>query len=384
MIRGLAALAVLVTHLRHLFFVDAEGIPPLHRTAAIQALYWLSSFGHEAVIVFFVLSGFLISRSILRSWSEGKWSWRTYLIDRFSRLYVVLIPALLLGLLWDRTGICLFGAGPIYTGHAHNGILNFSIVARSKLDLLLANALFLQVVTARTFGSNGPLWSLSFEFWYYIIFALGFSAIIADNDRRRRLAYGAGAILVLLGVGQWIAAWFLIWLLGAAINLLPPLPWLRSRLSTFIALLFLAVTLEMTFRSVLFAPETLFADLFVGLAASLLIVVALQSKSPARPNVYSRVGSRLAGCSYTLYLVHLPCLVFLDALIINGARWQPEPSSFAAALALGAVTFLYALVVAGLTERRTGDIRRFVSRSIDSFLAKYAPADEVDVESGRL
>jgi peptidoglycan/LPS O-acetylase OafA/YrhL len=45
----------------------------------------------------FVLSGFLISSTVLRSQVSGDWSWRDYAINRSIRLYVVLIPGLLLG-----------------------------------------------------------------------------------------------------------------------------------------------------------------------------------------------------------------------------------------------------------------------------------------------
>jgi peptidoglycan/LPS O-acetylase OafA/YrhL len=44
----------------------------------------------------FVLSGFLISSTVLRSQVSGNW-WRDYAVNRSVRLYVVLIPGLLLG-----------------------------------------------------------------------------------------------------------------------------------------------------------------------------------------------------------------------------------------------------------------------------------------------
>lgn len=49
--------------------------------------------GHEAVMVFFVLSGFFIGTSVLESFRERRWSWRAYLINRLTRLQLVLVPA---------------------------------------------------------------------------------------------------------------------------------------------------------------------------------------------------------------------------------------------------------------------------------------------------
>jgi peptidoglycan/LPS O-acetylase OafA/YrhL len=365
-----------------MFFVDYQDIRPLNKTAITRFLYLVSSFAHQAVIVFFVLSGFLVSASVLRAWSEGRWSWRVYLIDRFSRLYTVLIPALLLGLAWDRAGISFFTASPIYTGHAHNHVLNFSIMARSKLSVMLANALFLQFVIAPPFGSNGPLWSLSFEFWYYITFALCFSAIAPGIDDRPRLGCAIGAALVLLGVGPDIASFFPIWLLGAAINLLPPLPALRTKILTCVVVALLFAALSITARPDIHG--SFFADALVAIATSIFIVVLVQDRSARRPELYSRVANRLAGFSYTLYLVHFPCLVFLDALIIRGIRWQPEPRLLTAALFLGAAVILYASLIASLTEARTNTVRRLLSQWIDGLLAKCAQSNATDAERAKV
>src|SRR6202030_2366669 len=86
-----------------------------HNSALLEVLYFLTGFGHQAVMVFFVLSGFLISSSVMSSQMSGTWSWRDYAINRSSRLYVVLIPGLLFGLLWDKLGSSLFSSTGIYS-----------------------------------------------------------------------------------------------------------------------------------------------------------------------------------------------------------------------------------------------------------------------------
>ena len=64
--------------------------------------YVLTGAGHQAVIIFFVLSGYLISGSIYRMISACRWSWRKYLTHRLVQLWIVPFPALLLGLAPDR------------------------------------------------------------------------------------------------------------------------------------------------------------------------------------------------------------------------------------------------------------------------------------------
>jgi peptidoglycan/LPS O-acetylase OafA/YrhL len=75
--------------------------------------------GHEAVMVFFVLSGFLVGGSVLKLMSRDLWSWNNYLIKRLTRLWIVLIPALLLGLALDLGGSHIFsGTASIYSSPA--------------------------------------------------------------------------------------------------------------------------------------------------------------------------------------------------------------------------------------------------------------------------
>src|SRR5262245_35366269 len=89
LIRGLAACAVAGCHLRNLFFQDYQQLRSPN--SLCKAFYFFTSLGHQAVIVFFVLSGFVICNSIRGSFQNGNWSWRTYLMSRLSRLWVVLL-----------------------------------------------------------------------------------------------------------------------------------------------------------------------------------------------------------------------------------------------------------------------------------------------------
>src|SRR5438309_477775 len=77
LIRGMAAIAVMIGHVRGLLFVEFQNVT--HPTPWVKALYLGTSLGRQAVMVFFVLSGFLISASVLRAWMENRWSWSWYL-----------------------------------------------------------------------------------------------------------------------------------------------------------------------------------------------------------------------------------------------------------------------------------------------------------------
>jgi peptidoglycan/LPS O-acetylase OafA/YrhL len=105
-IRGAAALIVTLGHARGLFFSSLTEKTHFHEL----------TIGDEAVMVFFVLSGYLVGGSVLRDMRAGTWNWSSYLIKRLVRLWVVLVPAVLLGVLIDSIGFhYLSGNDSIYS-----------------------------------------------------------------------------------------------------------------------------------------------------------------------------------------------------------------------------------------------------------------------------
>ena len=167
LIRGVSALAVMFGHVRGLFFVDFSFLA--NKSPAYRALYAITGFGHQAVIVFFVLSGYFIGTSVTDSVGERRWSWRVYLVNRLTRLQLVLLPALVLGAVWDQIGMRIPQAASFYYGGLYKYYVP-SVALRSTVPVFFGNLFFLQSVVSPVFGSNGPLWSLSYEFWYYILF----------------------------------------------------------------------------------------------------------------------------------------------------------------------------------------------------------------------
>lgn len=108
-------------------------------------------------------------------------------------------------------------------------------------------------------------------------------------------------------------------------------------------------------------------DLLRGLAALLVlwdnigIHFHLSATGRATQNSISTKASRsLAHSSYTLYVMHVPFLVLLTALVSGGNRWVPDAQHILKGLGILAVTLLYAHLVASLTEFHTESIRRWI------------------------
>ena len=166
MARGVAALAVLIGHLRSFVFPPYGMI--IHRTPLDTVVWAISGFGHQAVMVFFVLSGFFITRSVLvDDRKEDGFSWPVYLIKRTSRLWMVLLPSLVLTFIWDSIGMhwatTSFYSGALYETYS-SGPNPLTGGTNLEPVTFVENLLFLQTIVSPIFGTDGPLWSLANEF----------------------------------------------------------------------------------------------------------------------------------------------------------------------------------------------------------------------------
>lgn len=362
LVRGLAAIAVLVYHVRYRFFVDySEVVDPSWGDALF---YTATSFGHDAVIVFFVLSGYFIGGSVRAARRRGGWTLGSYTRKRIVRLGVVLVPGLALTLAWDAAGLRWFGDHPVYTGAATAWAHDyFSVAERLTAAGFVGNLGFTQGVLVRPLGSNDPLWSLSYEFWYY---AAAAAITIAVGSRRsgRRLAAAATLLAIGLFVGPMITAYFGLWLLGAAVAAAPSWPALSGRrLGVAIGvagLAFAAATVAGHVGAIKRAlgGSLLAADTLTAVGFATLLYALLHDRRPAGVGVYSRLASGLAAVSFTLYVVHMPLLVFLRAGLTAPRPWDPGPGSIAVALAITLVAVAYAVAVWCGTERHTPRVQQ--------------------------
>jgi len=116
----------------------------------------LAGQGHHAVVVFFVLSGFVVSYA-----AETKdHTLSAYCASRLSRLWSVALPAIALTLVMDAIGRPL--APELYR------------IERGGVWQALPSVLFVNEIWCASIrvGTNLPYWSLSYEAAYYVLFAL--------------------------------------------------------------------------------------------------------------------------------------------------------------------------------------------------------------------
>lgn len=308
-IRGISAVLVCCGHLRAVMFVDFVS---LESDSVIDRFFYFStSLGHEAVMVFFVLSGFFVGGSIISK--KLKFKFDSYLIARLSRLWTVLIPALIFTLLLDMITRAYFpdilsgeyffqlNSGPS-NGYSASFLTFFSNIA------------FLQAIYTPVFGSNGPLWSLTNEFWYYITFPLALIAFGAIKiSKIKRLVFAIALVVVFYFFAYQVFGGFIIWLFGVVVfiiyqkNVFNFGYWFTGlTLSLFILSLIASKTPVLT--SMIIVPS----DFVVGLTFSLFLISLrnIEGKQWVK-KYFSKISFWLSDISYTLYVIHFPIFILI-------------------------------------------------------------------------
>ncbi len=350
-LRGAAALMVCLAHWSYLFFIDYPQV-----TAHRRLLYFpyiVCSAGHQAVVIFFVMSGYLVGGHVLRALRTSRWSWHNYLIQRGTRLWVVLVPALIMGGILDLIALHYNISPRLYHGKLTLSI-TYSVANALTWRVFLGNLFFLQTTLTPVFGSNTPLWSLANEFWYYLMFPLGLLAIWgACYTWLQRLGMGLLCIAMLKFVSIGIAKAFPIWLMGVLLTFIPiqkTAPWLRWMA----AILYFALVLIIS-RGVI--PDRFHPDYCLAFATVAMLWTLLGAEQPAGNQWYVAPSRVMAGFAYTLYLVHAPLMVILTGLHHNEVRWTPDLPHIAEGMGIFVFVVGVSYVVALFTEFRTTQIR---------------------------
>lgn len=311
-VRGLAALVVVIYHASLIArpFVDGDLSRAVWSTVTESPLK-LPFAGTEAVQVFFVLSGLVITLPALR---DG-FSWSGYYVSRLLRLYVPVWVAIALTVL-------LVVAIPRPAGN----VTDDSWVQKTNLltpdwGIAATDA----TLTLRGYSTINTLWSLRWE----VLFSILLPVFVVIALAVRRYVWVAAGLCVAAMVagrvlnddsGSFDALIYLpTFLLGCLIAVrLPELrAWAaerrRSKLWLWVTIASSLTLVASWIARPLFPYDTLGYKALLGLAgagAAGLIVVAICSVRGARM-LEHRSLAWLGAVSFSLYLVHVPILATL-------------------------------------------------------------------------
>jgi peptidoglycan/LPS O-acetylase OafA/YrhL len=280
-------------------------------------------FGHEAVVLFFVLSGYVIAYITENRERDIK----TFLLKRFSRIYSVLPFVILITLSCEFVGR-YYGNESIYGEFGGKAeMLKNSALSLVQLNYNWGEHLYI--------GRNGVLWSLACEWFYYLGFALLFFV-------KRSIAYAALVLLCCI-VGPHVVVLAPCWILGV----------IARRLTVRLSMTFVAGSCMFLFSSFILAftiyhfskmkgvntflgqpalnSGKFYLDYIVAFIFALHIFVAsfvfdsFEKKHAHTAKVVNFILSFFkypAGISFTLYCIHEP-LFYMVASLIPYERSNP-------------------------------------------------------------
>lgn len=336
--RVVSALAVFASHFASHRFSSGE-------------LWPLMPLGSRAVDVFFVLSGFLISASVVGRPLDA----RRYAIARLARICSVTAPALIFS---TAVYLLLRALGRI--DGFFPALTNWEIVREVASNGLFV-AEFWNVHIDLT--ADGPYWSLCFEVIYYLAFGL-----LVSRWRYRHL----GFVVLILAVGPRVMLLFPLWLLGAAGRSVAMAERLSPRQGMLLAGVSAAALLAALpyfvfhfhgyqYDALDFSPQR-WVSIFDSYLTGLLFVALLLGVHAARRRLSGLLlplrgaAAWAAGRSFAFYLFHVPLLALLE-----GAVFRQASSPFRATASILLVPLLVVLL-AEISERRKDAWARWFAR----------------------
>lgn len=330
-------LAALLVFMHHLAYERLTG----------TALGSLGVFGEDGVMIFFVLSGYVIA--YVSAEKEG--TPREYFASRFARLYSVVVPTLVLTVLFDYWGKQLDPS--LYEGRSNDSVPWLRVL----VSLSFTNQFWFSDIR---YFSNVPYWSISFEFWYYVLF--GVALFLKGNIRwvvLTVLAVVIGPPIILLapvwGLGVWVyransqetfsvgAGWALF--LGSLAMYLGYRYWGLGAQLTALSDAWIAPVVEPV---QLHKARFFLHDYAVGLLVALHLIGAnaLAQRGTLHLHSFERPIRVAASYTFSLYLLHYPLLHLLAAL-------SPWPAGdIRRTLMLIAGTTCVIVLIGSVTERR--------------------------------
>jgi peptidoglycan/LPS O-acetylase OafA/YrhL len=347
-LRAIAATVVLVGHARWILWEGySEGYvkhPEQYSFIGKLLVYFFSLFryGHEAVLLFFVLSGFVIhlrySRKLKRD-PGASFDTGNYFVRRIRRIYPPFLFVLLFTFLIDALGMKM--GLSIYFHTTPNELLNVNVKTDHSLVNLVGNLFFYQDNRIGVWGTDGPLWSLKYEWWFYMLYPLLFIA-------NKKSVYIAAALVAGLFILSFVLyhpsvffvtsvfGYLLSWWLGALLadiytgRFAVKAQWV----SVLTIMLPVCIVFSNRFTNDMI-KDTSWAIGFTGLIALLLYAKEKGMRLRALEKL-----KWLGDCSYTLYIIHFPILVFFGGLVLKYNN-NAMPQTFA--FVVGAVVFVVAL-----------------------------------------
>lgn len=331
--RGLAAMWVVLHHIHIRFRINRYDVNDLLPDSIAGVMFWS---GYYSVIVFFVISGFLITRLSLMRWGAPQSiPLKQFYGLRLARIAPCLLALLLISSVLHSMGVAAFVINP-----------DRASLTRSLFAALTFHLNWLEGMRGYLPGTWDVLWSLSVEEMFYLLFPL---VCLSVRNERLILVVVLALIVVgpinrvaLTGQSPWDDYAYLSCMDGIAFGCLAAWMSVRVRLSArtlriSLVIGLLAMLLVLVFRKLTSNLGLVQAGLNVTLleAGAALVLVALANNVGESWLAKMKVLQTLGRCSYEIYLTHMFVVLGLMQWInINRPQGAMIPVWYAAMLIL--------------------------------------------------
>ncbi|MCR5576060.1 MAG: acyltransferase [Oscillospiraceae bacterium] len=283
----------------------------------VDASYY-NAYAELGVIMFFMLSGFLAAYTLEKKNADHSYEFRRFAVHKLRRIMREYIPALLFIAALDAVSIKVLGPRYRYydTYDLKTFLGNLLLIQWTVLNRLPG-------ISVLAFGSAKPLWTLSVEWYFYLIHALLLLSI--RNRRQLRLPE-----LVVLALSLLLPIEYLVGGRGGGLGFVFALGvfgyYFFERLDRRMARLLLpacaVLTLVYVFLKVTAYSIYVFLLLWIALCSGLCLLDGQTRQGRRRFTAY------LSGSSFMLYMLHFSILDFVfmsDALHSTGWKLVVGP-----------------------------------------------------------
>jgi peptidoglycan/LPS O-acetylase OafA/YrhL len=348
LLRFSSALLVVICHYRGNFFIEYGLLSDEDKNIFTQIFYFIGRLGNESVVVFFVLSGFLVGGKALQRILNNEIDVKSFFIDRFTRIMLPLLAAL-----FFMVVITIIVGDPI------------------PFKDILGSLFSLQGIFTGSAG-NTSLWTLAYEVWFYIF--IGCLMIICRGKNTNNILIAFIVLTICISIFTKLQTrYLLILFMGSFAFLLPRenLKYLKSKIFLLLILLsfsFVLSQLTSETRSLNLSTfsflERKQISVFLAFIAVLLVHHLVVAKPQKRiwVNVES-VSSKFSDFSYTLYLIHYPLMFLLSYLGFPKSE-QINTISILYYIVEILISIVVAYLIYLVSEKQTPTVKKYIKRQL--------------------
>ena len=358
LIRFTAAFLVVIRHVRCEMLQTYSMLQPESQNVFTQMMYYVTGMGKTGVLIFFILSGFLVGGKNLSRALAGNISIKNYIIDRAVRIGVPLLGSLILVLLVDQIQVVF---------DIDDKEVSYGLVARHSVMEILGNMFGLQGVLVGDAG--GVFWTLAYEIWFYVLIG-GALAVMYKTNKESIKYIGWGIICLALLVFSFLEfVWLTILMSGVMAYYFSkrPMPerFFRTALVCFICLIIIMpfASETHTSRFVLKIPSEVL-EVLAGFSGA-VVVGGLVNYRPRRRFAcrINNAGTFLASFSYSLYLTHYQVIRIMRTVGIEQYNYI-SIKTIAIFVCEVVACMLFAYLFYSITEKQTNSINNYIKSRI--------------------